>query len=133
MAAEQRGNNMAADDFYTFSARQRLQQLDANKAQCLADLQQAKAASDYDTAGQAVQEIANIEAQKQNIVALHQQYVASQRVPQAPELSQEERHAKPADRMDWSDVYEMSQKSKHGVDDDAFRAGCNYVIANRGK
>jgi hypothetical protein len=49
---------MASDDFYTFSARQRLQQINAGRAQALADLEFAKAASDYDSAGASVQTIA---------------------------------------------------------------------------
>ena len=108
---------MASDDFYTFTARQRLQQLDANKAQCLADLAAAKANADYDTAGQAVSEIANIEAQKSNLIALHEQYVRSQQTPVAPpELTPEERFAKPWDRMDWQDGLDLARTSKYGKD-----------------
>ena len=54
---------MASEDFYTFSARQRLQQISAGRAQALADLEVAKASADYDSAGQAVQQIANLDAE----------------------------------------------------------------------
>lgn len=124
---------MAADDFKTYAARHRLQQLEANRAQCVADLAAAEASADAETAATAVQELANIEAQKQNIVALHQQYVRSQQVPEAPELSQEERHAKPIERMDYADVWEMSQGSRYGVDEHAFRAGMAEVARRRAK
>lgn len=90
---------MAADDYYTHLARQQLQRLDANKAQTLADLAAAKANSDYETAGTAVSELADIEAKRQNLVALHEQYVRSQTPVQAPELTPEERFAKPWDRI----------------------------------
>jgi hypothetical protein len=64
---------MASDDFYVFSARQRLQQINANRAQALADLEVAKASADYESAASSVQEIANLDAQRQAIVNLHDQ------------------------------------------------------------
>ena len=122
---------MASDDFYTFTARQRLQQINANRAQCLADLEQAKASADYDSAASAVQQIANLEAEKQNLVNLHDQYVRSQTPVAPPELTQEEKHTKPWDRMDYGDVWEMTQNSKYGVDENAFRAGMAEVARRR--
>ncbi|MFY9877796.1 MAG: hypothetical protein WAK39_00110, partial [Pseudolabrys sp.] len=68
---------MASDDFYSFSARQRLQQIDAGRAQALPDLEAAKANADYDSAGQAVQQIADLDAEARNVAALHELYVAS--------------------------------------------------------
>ena len=88
---------MASDDFYSFSARQRLQQINANRAQALADLEVAKANSDYESAAGSVQEIANLEAQRQALVNLHDQYIRSQQVPEPPELTPEEKAAKPWD------------------------------------
>ena len=84
---------MATDDFYTFSARQRLQQINAGRAQALADLEVAKAQADYDFAGAAVQQIADLEAEASNVVNLHDQYVASQTPPEQPEATAEERFA----------------------------------------
>jgi hypothetical protein len=78
---------MAADDYYTHLARQQLQRLDANKAQTLADLAAAKANSDYETAGSAVQELADIESKRTNLLNLHSQYVRSQTPVEAPELT----------------------------------------------
>ena len=124
---------MAADDYYTHLARQQIQRLEANKAQCLADLQRAKADADYETAGSAVQELADIEAKKQNIVALHDQYVRSQQVPEPPELTPEEKAARPISAMDYGDVWEMSATSKYGVDENLFRAGMAEVARRRAR
>lgn len=121
-----------ADDYYTLLARQQLERLEATKAQTLADLAAARANQDYDSAGNAVQDLANIEAQKQNLIGLHDQYVRSQQVPEPRELSAEEKAAKPVDRMDYGDVWEMAKNSKYGVDEDAFRAGMAEVARSRG-
>ena len=110
---------MAAYDYYTHLARQQLQRLNANRAQTLADLERAKAEADYDSAGMAVEQLADIEAKKQNIVALHDQYVRSQTPVEPPELTPEEKHAKPWDRMNWVDGLEIARTSKYGADIDA--------------
>jgi hypothetical protein len=68
---------MASDDYYTHLARTQLERLEAGKAQALADLQAAKANADYESAGAAVQQIADLEVQKANILNLHSQYVRS--------------------------------------------------------
>ena len=126
---------MASDDFYSFSARQRLQQINANRAQCLADLEQAKASADYESAASSVQEIANLEAQRQALVNLHSQYVASQQVPEPPELTPEERAAKPWDKMDWQDGLDLARTSKYGKDlrhdDPNVQAGYGEVMRRR--
>ena len=124
---------MASDDFYTFTARQRLQQINANRAQALADLEVCKANSDYESAAQAVQQIADLDSQRANLVALHRQYVESQTPVAPPELSQEEKHAKPIEAMNYGDVYEMANTSKYGVDENAFRAGIAEVARRRAR
>ena len=69
---------MASHDFYVYAAQQRMAEIEAQRAQSLADLAQYRATNDYQSAGQAVQEIANLDAQRQALVNLHEQYVASQ-------------------------------------------------------
>ena len=69
---------MASPDFYVYAAQQRMAEIEAQRAQSLADLAQYRATNDYQSAGQAVQEIANLDAQRQALVNLHEQYVASQ-------------------------------------------------------
>jgi len=126
---------MAADDYYTHLARQQIQRLNAERAQALANLEAAKATADYDSAGTAVQDLADIEAKKANIVALHQQYVRSQEPVPPPELTPEERFAKPWDRMDWQDGLDLARTSKYGKDlshdDPAVVAGYREVMARR--
>ena len=95
---------MAADDFYVHSAQQRMQVLEASRAQALANLEQAKTSADYDSAGDAVQAIADIDAEKANLLRLHQQYIQSQQPARQPELSPEERAARRLARMAWNDA-----------------------------
>ena len=126
---------MASDDFYSFSARQRLQQLDVNRAQALADLAAAKAGNDYDQAGLCVEELAKIEAAKGAIVNLHDQYVRSQHVPEPPQLTDEERHAKPLEKMNWDDSLALARTSQYGKnlshDDPNVQAGYAEVMRRR--
>ena len=128
---------MASDDFYTYSARQRLQQINAGRAQALADLEVAKAQADYDSAGAAVQQIADLEAQRQSLVNLHDQYIRSQQPPEQPEVTAEERFARPLERMTWEDGLDVSRNSQYGKDLDAndpnVQAGFREVMRRRAR
>ncbi|MGB8827032.1 MAG: hypothetical protein WCD25_27200 [Pseudolabrys sp.] len=87
--------------------------------------------------GRAVAQIANLDAERQNIASLHSRYVESQRVPELVELSAEERHAKPIERMDWQDALDLARTSKYGKDlshdDPAVAAGYREVLARRAR
>jgi hypothetical protein len=126
-----------ANDFYTYSAQQRLAQLDAAKAQSLANLAQCKATSDYESAAAEVQAIANCEAEKANLIALHHQYVASQTPQRPPERSAEEKAATPLHRMSWDDALDLAKTSKYGKNlswnDPHVRAGYAEAMARRGR
>ena len=126
---------MATDDFYTSAAQQRFAELEASRAQSLANLQSAKATGDQYSASAAVQELANIDAEARNLAALHQQYQASQNPPPAPEASAEERHARPWDKMDGQDMLNLARGSKYAADlkpdDPHFRAGLAEVQRRR--
>src|ERR1700686_2166366 len=98
---------MANDDFYVQSARQRLNQLEADKSQELANLAQYRANEDVQGAAESVQCIANLEAQKRNLLALHQDYIASQNPPAPPPQTREEWNAKPWNKMDYNDALEI--------------------------
>ena len=128
---------MASDDFYTYSARQRLQQINAGRAQALADMEVAKAQADYDSAGAAVQQIADLEAQRQSLVNLHDQYIRSQQPPEQPEVTAEERFARPLERMTWEDGLDVSRNSQDGKDLDAndpnVQAGFREVMRRRAR
>jgi hypothetical protein len=115
------------DDFYLSVTRERLLVLDAARVRTLADLQEARVNGDTVTAGDAVQTLANLDNDRRNLVDLSNQYVASQQPAQAPELSAEERAAKPWHRMDYRDTWEIAKNSKHGIDENAFRAGIAEV------
>ncbi len=100
-------------DFYGDSAKQRLAIIEAERASALADLAAHKANSDYDSAANSIQTIANLDAERANLANLYNNYVASQQPSRPPELTQEERQAKPWSKMDWSDVVEMTRGSKY--------------------
>ena len=124
-------------DFYQDSAARRLQQIDAERQAALADLSAHRLNSDYDSAGQVIQQIANLDSERQNLVALHERYVAQNQPPAAREVSPEERAARPISHMDWSDVVEMTRGSKYArnirPDDPALLAGWNEVRARRSR
>jgi hypothetical protein len=122
-----------SDDYYTRVAKEQWAQLSAEKAQVLAHLEVAKANADDYSARASVQALADVEAKRANLVSLHQQYKASQEPVQPPELTQEEKHAKPWDRMTYADTWEIANTSKHGVDPEAFKAGIAHVAARKAR
>ena len=125
------------EDFYTDSAKHQLERLDSERAQANADLQNAKAQGDYDSAAYSVQAIANIEAQKSNLLNLHNQYVQSQQPPARIPLTAEEFHAIPAEKMSWDHGLHVARQSKYGRslnwNDPNVAAGYREAIARRGR
>jgi hypothetical protein len=120
------------DDFYLDAAKQQLAMLDAERAATLADLATHRVNQDRESAAGCVQQLANIDAQRQNLRALADQYVASQQPP--PPASPEETAAKPIDRMSYGEVYDWVKKgSKVGIDDDAFKRGIEEVARRRAR
>ena len=103
-------------DFYEDSARRRLAQIDAARARAVADLEDCRADGNDTLGGEYEQQIANLDADKRNLLDLHRRYVESQNPPQPPPLSPEERHAKPWDKMTWDDGLELARNSKYGKD-----------------
>ncbi len=103
-------------DFYQDSAQRRLQQLNANRAASLADLEVHKLNGDHDAAGEVIQNLANIDAERANLTQLYQNYVQSQQPPQQPEQTPEEINAKPWHRMTPDDALSLARTSKYGRD-----------------
>ena len=89
-----------ADDFYSQAARQRLAMLDAEKAAHLADLAAHRANNSTESAASVVQALANGEAERANLTQLIFGLCAITNPPPPPEVSREEREARPPDRMD---------------------------------
>ena len=120
-------------DFYATAAQQRASQIEAELAAAKADLAAHKANNDVESAGGSVQQIANLEAERQNLTSLYQSYVLSQQPPQQPELTKEELHAKPWDRLTPDEALSFARTSKYAKNldwnDPYVRAG--YVEANR--
>jgi hypothetical protein len=124
-----------SDDFYIESGKSRLQEIQVERADCLATLERAKLQSDYETAGQAVQQIANLDSEYNNLAGLYNRYVASQQPPPPPTL--EERRARPIHAMDWNDIVEMTRQSKYARnirhDDPWMLAGYQEAMRRRSR
>jgi hypothetical protein len=101
-------------DFYQDSAQRRLQQIDAERQAALADLSAHRLNSDYDSAGQVIQQIANLDSERSNLTALYQQYVASNTPPAPEQLTDEERNARPWHKMTPDDGLAVARQSKYG-------------------
>jgi hypothetical protein len=67
------------DDFYGNAARRRMEQIQAERAAALADLQAHRLNGDPDSAGQAVQTIADCDAAAANLGNLYSRYEARRR------------------------------------------------------
>jgi hypothetical protein len=100
---------MATDDFYISAAQQRAAQIDAERAAALADLQAHRASGDRDSASEAVQRIANLDAERSNLEGLYQRYVASQQPYTPPPMTD----AESWNHMNWDDVVELTRTSKY--------------------
>jgi hypothetical protein len=57
-------------DFYSDSAKRRLEQIEAERAAALADLAAHRANSDYEFAGSAIQQVANLDAERANLASM---------------------------------------------------------------
>jgi hypothetical protein len=101
-------------DFYSDAAAQRLRQIEAERAAHLADLAAHRANGDTESAAMVVQALANAEAEKANLVSLHNQYVASQQPPPPEELTDAERFNRPWNKMTPDDALALAKTSKYG-------------------
>jgi hypothetical protein len=112
---------MAQDEFLYRSTVKQYQTLQAGRDEAVANLSNARRCGDEETAAENISYIAEIDARIRDLNDLCNRHIASQTPPPPPTL--EERRAKPWEKMDYSDVWEMS-KSKYGPPDEAsFRAG----------
>jgi hypothetical protein len=127
---------MADDDWYIEAGKARLQEIAAERAQHLANLEAAKRDDPYGAGvdvGNAVQQIANLDAEHANLMNLYQRYWNSQHPPAAPPQTKEQLNAKPWEQLTYSDVWELS-KSKYGPPDEAkFREGIAEAARRRGR
>jgi hypothetical protein len=124
-------------EFYRDSAERRLQQLTANRAANVADLEVHRLNGDHDAAGECIQQLANIDSERANLVQLYQNYEQSQRPAQKPYETQEQKAAKPWSQMGWDDIVEMTRTSKYAKDirpdDQNMVAGWHEARARRGR
>ena len=123
------------NDFYVDAAQKRLDQIEAARSHAQAALTGARADNDYDTAAEAVQIIADMNAQEQNLRRLHQQHVNSQAHREPAPQTPEEWRVKPAEKMTWEDGLQVSRNSKYGknldFNDPNVVAGYHEVMRRR--
>jgi hypothetical protein len=103
-----------ADDFYTQAARARAETIEMQIAASRADLLVHRNQGDLQAAGDAVQQIANLEAERANLTTLYNNYVASQQPAQPEVLTDEERNARPWHKMTPDDGLALARTSKYG-------------------
>jgi hypothetical protein len=103
-----------ADDFYTQAARSRAEAIEMQIAASRADLLVHRNNSDLQAAGETVQQIANLEAERANLTTLYNNYVASQQPPAPEQLTEEERNARPWHKMTPDDGLALARTSKYG-------------------
>jgi hypothetical protein len=123
-------------DFYLSAAQQRAAELEMELSAAKTDLLTFRHNQDLQQAGEAVQRIANLTAEQNNLRGLVEGYVQSQQPRQPERLSDEERAAKPIHRMNYDDVLEMARTSKYGKDltwNADMQAGYNEVRARRSR
>ena len=100
-------------DFYLEAARQRQNELAAERQAALADLAAHRANGDTASAAQAVQQLANNQAEEQNLQALCNDYLQQQQGPQRPYVSEEARAARRPEEMDQEDMAQVMNQSRY--------------------
>jgi len=121
------------DDEALRIGRQQVARIDAGLARANADYQEAMTNGDDATAQDAMQQYADLSAQRNNLVGAYHQQVAAEQAAAPRELSAEEKAARPLSHMTYQDAYELAQTSRYGVDDNAFRAGIAEVQRRRSR
>src|SRR5689334_20677655 len=105
-----------ADDVETEVGNMLMQDYLASRTQAVANYQLAKSQGDYEGVKQAARHIALIDSEMQAVQSLHNRHIASQTPVHPPELTSQEKMAKPIEKCTWADTAEWASKSKHGVD-----------------
>jgi hypothetical protein len=105
------------DDFYVRSGARQMQVLQAARAAQLADLESHRLNNDAESAAEAVQTLANLDAQMRDLNALYQQYQAASQPP--PEPDEATLQAMPVQNMTHNQWFRyLNKTTKHGVDVD---------------
>jgi hypothetical protein len=121
-----------ADDPYVAAGRHRVAVIDAAISQAQADLQSHVVNNDLESMGESEQTIANLRADRQNLLNLHAEYERS-RMP-VPEPSDAELQAMPVQNMTHNQWFNyLNKTTKHGVDVDGYRRGVAEVAARRAR
>jgi hypothetical protein len=123
---------MAQDDPYVAAGRHRIAAIDAAIAQAQADAQAHVVNNDLESLGESEQTIANLRADRQNLLNLHADYQRSQ-IP-APEPSEAELQAMPVQNMTHDQWFRyLNKTTKYGVDPDGYRRGVIETAARRAR
>jgi hypothetical protein len=117
-------------DDYTRAANLQYNNLLAQRQRAQADLAEYKVQGDDNGMANAIQTLSDVDCALSNLSNLYSRYQQSQQPRYAPYENDQEKLAKPVDKMTWGDVYEISRNSKYGVNDEWFRAGMNEIRRN---
>jgi hypothetical protein len=117
------------------AAHYRAAEIDTQIAAANADLAAYNLNGDTASAATAVQQIATLSREREDLHRLYNQYVQSQQPVYAPQQTKEELQAKSWDKMDWNDALELARTSKYGSNlnwnDPHVRQGYAEVLRKR--
>ena len=102
-----------ATDFFITAAQQRAQELAADLAEMEAGLLRARAEGDEHNARQLIQGVANAKAERRNLQATYDEYVASQHPEHKAPSTEGEWMMKPPEKMTGEDVSKIFERSKY--------------------
>jgi hypothetical protein len=102
-----------ADDFFISAAQKRASEIDADLLEMQGGLARAKADNDTHTATQLIQGLANAKAERRNLEATYNEYVASQQPRQQAPGTEAEFMARAPERMTGEDLDRVFSKSKY--------------------
>jgi hypothetical protein len=126
---------MSNQDPNIAAAVYRDREIQAQISACNADREAHNLNGDTQSAATCIQQIATLSREREDLHRLYAQYVQSQQPQYGPEPTQEERAARPWDRMDARDVLDMTRTSKYAKDidwrDPYMRAGYAEAIRRR--
>jgi hypothetical protein len=117
--------------------KRQLQELNLKEQSHSLLLSEAVKQNDDYSQAEEMQNIANVRAERKNLVNEYNEEMARQQ-PRRPEyLTPEERAARPIEKMDWSDAVELARTSRYGrnlkADDPYMIAGWHEARRRRGR
>jgi hypothetical protein len=119
-------------DDYIEAGKRRFAVLEAARAAAVADIQAHRVNHDEEAMAEAIQTVANLDADLANLNNLYSRYIQSTQAP--PEPDEATLQAMPVQNMSHNQWFNyLNKTTKHGLDVDAYRRGVAEVAARRAR